>query len=251
MKRYGILWVLVMLLLTGCGGDTTAQESAGAQSESGVDEEKQAQADALQVTVENNVMPKDLQNLLTGNLVWVEAGDYCGSGYIWSMEGDLLIVTAAHVLEDVSKGVKVRLWDGYQVSVNEHFISTTSDLAFLKIDGERIPLLRKELYATAPLEKSALDRVQDGDTLYVMGYTGNDTVCINAGTLINKWIYVEDFNQYMILAQIDIAHGMSGGALLDAEGYCIGIISGKSEEGEMVAVPYHVITAEMFSVAWS
>lgn len=246
-----------MFLLAGCGADRTTNDRTATNMEQTVQhetdkaEENIVREDDFQVIVENNVMPKELQDLLTGNLVWVEAGDYCGSGYIWSMEGDLLIVTAAHVLEDVSKGVKVRLWDGYEVSVNEHFISTTSDLAFLKIDGERIPLLRKERYATAPLEKVALDKAQEGDRLYVMGYTGSDTVCINEGTLINKWIYVEDFEQYMILAQIDIAHGMSGGALLDAEGYCIGIISGKSEDGEMVAVPYHVITAEMFSVAWS
>ncbi|MBR6628193.1 MAG: trypsin-like peptidase domain-containing protein [Lachnospiraceae bacterium] len=237
MKKYPLICLMIALILTGCG-----------KSEEDMPEIEESE---VQVTVENMEMPVTLQETVTTNLVWVEAGNYCGSGYIWEMDDNLLVVTAAHVLKDVSQGVVLRLWDGYRVGVDEHFICKNSDLAFLKVDSERIPLFRKDLYAKASLEKSALDRIEKGAPLFAMGYTGSDKVCINKGMLTDKWIYVDDMEQYMILAEMDIVHGMSGGALLDSEGYCIGIISGKNEEGEIVAVPFHVITAELYSVAWS
>ena len=61
------------------------------------------------------------------------------------------------------------------------------------------------------------------------------------GDILEPWIYMEDYGQYMIWAQAEIRPGMSGGALFDDGGYFIGILSGGNGDGELSAVPLSLI----------
>ena len=62
--------------------------------------------------------------------------------------------------------------------------------------------------------------------------------------VVDPWIYVEDFDQYMLLLQGLIAPGMSGGGAFTEDGVFVGILCGGDEEGKVAVVPYSMIETE-------
>lgn len=254
MKKNWLLVLLVMGILSGCSGEEiTGKNGQIGDGQAGTEDTSEAldlRQDGEALQVENQVLPEELEQELLKGLVFIETEELCGSGYIWEYEEDMVIVTAAHVLEDASAGIQVTLADGYRTSVDLYWICQNSDLAFLLIDGKRIPQLRMEKYHQVKKSADSFNRLQPEDSLYAMGHTGGSSVLIQQGSLIDKWIYVEAFEQFMVVAQMEIRLGMSGGGLFDEQGACLGILCGTDEAGQTVAVPYQVIEAEQVSIYW-
>ncbi len=59
------------------------------------------------------------------------------------------------------------------------------------------------------------------------------------GIVLEPMVIIEDYGQYMILAQCEGKPGMSGGGLFDERGYLLGVLSGVNENGQVAAVPLH------------
>lgn len=167
-----------------------------------------------------------------------------GSGVVWQVEKhDLWIVTAGHVLSGA--GGKSRVYVEFGEDVAECLWYETAedvDLAFLRIDGEALPERLKTKLAAAVTDKESYDGLRASDAVWTAGFREGSLVRYD-GVLEDPWIYVEDFEQYMMLAECEIAQGMSGGGLYDGAGNLIGIVCGVSEEGELAAVPLHVAQA--------
>ena len=62
--------------------------------------------------------------------------------------------------------------------------------------------------------------------------------------VVEPWIYVEDFTQYMLLLQGLPEPGMSGGGAFTEDGVFLGILCGADEEGKVAVVPYSIIESE-------
>ncbi len=167
-----------------------------------------------------------------------------GSGVVWQVEEhDLWIVTAGHVLSGA--GGKSRVYVEFGEDVAEclwYEVTEEVDLAFLRIDGEALPERLKTKLAAAVTDKESYDGLRASDAVWVSGFREGSLVRYD-GVLEDPWIYVEDFEQYMMLAECEIAQGMSGGGLYDGAGNLIGIVCGAGEEGELAAVPLHVAQA--------
>ena len=177
-------------------------------------------------------------------IVQVEAGNLKGSGVIYTQTSEFLIVaTAAHVLTQNAADITVTFSDDFMVSTYSYYMSASSDLAFINVPLVSIPDKHLKKYIPVQVDKAAFDAIQSGDEVM---FLATDSTC--TGTVLENWIYVEDFAQYMLLMQGDIEPGMSGGGVFDIKGNFLGILCGESEKGEVAAVPLSIIEAEYLGV---
>lgn len=167
-----------------------------------------------------------------------------GTGVVCQSDGEgAWIVTAAHVL--AGKGAEDRIILNYEENSIEctlWYEEKTADLAYLYLAKEEMG----DAFIAVPMEtnKVKYDALKEEDVVWALGYTEGRFVEYS-GVLSDTWIYVEDFEQHMMVAECDVRHGMSGGALCDEAGNFVGMICGGNEKGELVAVPWHVIQARL------
>jgi S1-C subfamily serine protease len=158
-----------------------------------------------------------------------------GTGFIYDATGGIL--TAAHVVEGATQ-ITVTLADGRTFAGTVAASDTTLDVAVVKINAARLPVLT--LATTA---------AQVGQTVLAIGdplgeYPGSVTIGVVSGLDRSLTVADELTGQPRDLAgmiQTDAAinPGNSGGPLIDASGKVIGIISASSStaRGLGFAVP--------------
>ncbi len=190
----------------------------------------------------NSNMAGMLQEIVKGTIVQIQMNQVSGSGVIWRQEEEkLVIVTAAHVLAEDSGFVQITFADDYEVESVEYSIETSSDVAFVYVPMEKITQAHMSQYCLVNVNKDKYDEIQNGDIVIVCGSVSEPGGEAYEGTLIENWIWVEDFNQYMMLARMVAEAGMSGGAVFDEEGYFLGILCGVNENDEAAILPLIII----------
>lgn len=185
-----------------------------------------------------------LQQTAAGALVRLEAEGTVGSGVIYELNGErMVLVTAGHVLEGKS-AVKIIFQDGLEVVCEELARSANADVGFLTVDMDRIPEENAGHYCYAYADKEAADSLAAGDGIIVTG--SRDGAAGNAyeGELLDPWIYMEDFAQYMMWGKTYVKAGMSGGGVFDLRGRLIGILCGEDGENGIAALPLSIIRTE-------
>lgn len=183
-----------------------------------------------------------LQDAAAGVMVQVRVGDAVGSGVIWSRVGDMLtIATAAHVFTMGNGVAEVTFADGWTSKLAGYEITDT-DLAFLFVSLSGVPQEQLEQYYVVNAEKAEAELVAN-DGVILMGSATGVAEQAYEGKVLNPWIYVEDLDQYMIVVKAEAEEGMSGGGLFDLEGHFLGILCGKSGDGEAVVLPRAVIAS--------
>ena len=192
--------------------------------------------------------------------VTIYAGNRTGSGVIWKIEEDkVTILTAGHVLgedtDDEQKRTKkaditVVFPNGDKAAACVEKKFEDRDLAILTVDKA---LLGAELEENCAVQnggygdKQQADSLTTGDTLTIIASVsepgGEEENCI----LLNNWIYIEDFDQYMMLVALPeetdkgALPGMSGAGIFDEEGYFAGILCGVDDTGTLAILPYSLI----------
>lgn len=186
-----------------------------------------------------------LQDTAFGMLVRIFTDSASGSGVIYGVEGEnLVIVTAAHVLQNGKETVQVQFADNFLAECRHYRISPNADAAFLSIPISKIPKEHLEEYYRVNISKESFDALQSGDRIIVMGSKSGVAGEAYEGRLLESWIYLEDFAQYMMLVKGEAVNGMSGGGVFDEKGQFIGILCGGNEEGELAVLSLGVIDAE-------
>lgn len=257
------LFILLQLLLlcTGCGWqeyfreeppeDKTDVKAAGVEDNVQIQEETVSQLPIMAPLLEWDEPEKEnlagnLQETCGGMMVRLTAGRYTGSGIIYDAEKDsIVIVTAAHVLADAEEGVKITFVDGWETETEEIAVSELADLAVIRVMLAEIPLQHLEQYLLANVDKSSYEELKTGDGCIVMGCRSGVAEDAYEGIVLEPWIYMEDYGQYMIWVKSAGVPGMSGGGLFDTRGRLLGILSGRSEDGEWAVVPLALVLAEL------
>lgn len=226
---------------------------------------------------------EDAGYAIDGGIVMVRVGKPAeqvlyatGSGVVYALyEEQLWIVTAGHVLENVKdaavwidfagtadgratdesgEDTQSAVGDGTGaaalVQCDAYELTEDADLAFLCISLESIPGGIRDRLILPGTDKEHYDALGESDAVRVRGFGENGLVSYD-GILTDFWIYVEDFSQYMMVADCAIEPGMSGGGLFDDEGNLIGIACGGNASGELAAVPLHVVQARFADVKGS
>ena len=264
-----ILATLACLLLTGCHGKENSIESTSAgiateeQSQAGgraveskADQETEQTSRKTEETWTEIAMsdglvgeedPENLAGALQeccGNVnVRIRAGNLLGSGVIYrSDESTVWIATAAHVLEQVESEAEVTFRDGYVARSYSIVRGKEQDIAFLLIHREALVDETTgedhgDHYRCTLISKEAYDAVLPGDVVIAMGSKSGAGEEAYAGVLLQDYIFLEDFGAYMLLAEVEVKPGMSGGGLFDAKGNFLGILCGIAEDGEVAVAP--------------
>lgn len=228
----GAYLFVVLLSLTACGAEKSHEES------------------------DNILQPEK-------SVVQIRAGEVTGSGVLWGAIEDgekLAVLTAAHVLEEllpqemtegetmteVSYGEMptVVFADGTERVCDNFLCSETVDAAVLLISDKNLAKKPGQENDFATVDKKRFDALRDGDNCIAIGSGTGEERAVCTGEVLDHWIYMEDYAQYMIWADVEIHSGMSGGGLFDADGYFMGILSGGSEDGQLAAVPLSLILSE-------
>ncbi|MCM1027462.1 MAG: serine protease [Roseburia sp.] len=206
-----------------------------------------AEMEPLQWTdSENENLADLLQRQGGGCMVQVGAGGSLGSGVIYGEEqGELLILTAAHVLEEAEDGLRVTFFDGLSVICDDFVCFDLADLGLLRVPETGLQAENLEQYARVKTDQESFDAVRQGDSCIVMGSRAGVAAEAYEGTILDGWIFLEDYDQYMMWVRAEAKPGMSGGGLFDSRGYFLGILSGGSGDGELAVVPLSLIRAAL------
>lgn len=243
------LGILIMCMLTACTGKVKDEES-----ELQPDNEKEAvffPNETISVEHPEEVNIADLvQGKAAGTMVQLRAGNMSGSGVILRLDKEsMLVVTAGHVVQGADQA-EVIFVDGSSAQCKDITSADSSDAAYLRLATSLLPENALAGCSYAAVDKASYDELKTGDEIIVMGSV--DGVAANAyeGEIVEPWIYIEDFGQYMMLGKTTAAPGMSGGGVFDRQGCFIGILCGEAEEAqgenyrEIAILPLHIILSE-------
>lgn len=248
---------LAAILLGGCGNEPEYTEESSLQSQAGKQAGQQAeepfyQANETFVSIDpgNENLAGLLQEKAGGVMVQITTDKLLGSGCIWSItEKQAVIVTVGHVLEGAEK-LQLTFIDGGAITGTEKDnwqweVSEQCDLGWIVLPTAEIPQEALESIRYVAVDKAVFDTIKAGDTILVMGSL--DGVAGNAyeGSLTEPWIYMEDYDQYMMLAHTYAQPGMSGAGVFDSKGHFLGLLSGADDEGNLAVLPLSLIFAHM------
>lgn len=252
MRRIYLI-MLCAVLFCGCSEtadtqpvDTTVEQDRNAVTKEAVEEKIVLQESPLLVSErpESENLAGMLQEQAAGMMVQIVAGGLIGSGVIYETDEDMLyIATAGHVLAQAKGTVFITFVDGFLVESTEYEVMEREDLAFIAVSLEKIPETSLKQYYKVNVDKDCFDSMKPGDGVIVMGSKSAVAGEAYEGELLENWIYVEDFKQYMMLASVELVQGMSGGGLFDTQGYFLGLLCGESEDGEVAVLPLSVLQA--------
>lgn len=262
--RYCFCFLLLGILLIGMSGCGKAEPKESAKEVSEEIAMKRLETYSfpeVEYPEETNLAGL-LQEYAAGCVVQIRAGNHLGSGVILQgSEEKIVILTAAHVLEaaeevEVSFGTwkkeqKTKEPQNKECSVKssthrmEWRIVADCDLGVLEMGADSLPEIVWEDCLAARIEKERFDALKAGDSILVLGST--DGVGENAyeGVLQESWIYLKDYEQYMMLATTYAQPGMSGGGVFDRYGCLVGILSGADEAGNLAIVPLSFVLREI------
>ncbi len=196
---------------------------------------------------DNENLADMLQHQCSGLMVRLSAGALQGSGVLFRTSEDMLwILTAAHVFADTPELVVITFGDGWETESSEVIVAEDADIAMIQIPLEKIPEEHRRQYLCANVNKESFDALAPGDGCIAMGSRTGVAAEAYEGTILEPWIYMEDYGQYMIWAKAEGMPGMSGGGLFDRNGHFLGILSGRNDDGELSVVPLSLLEGMFF-----
>ncbi len=185
----------------------------------------------------------DTVEMAAASAVIVESGELRGSGNIWKAEkGCITVITAAHVIED-EENVEVTFHDGQSYRAETKLNDTYNDYCFLEVRDENLSLssgLRCAADLPAVSESVfmvVLSRPDNGGSGETSEQDKEPETSVSAGVVISPETYSEDLSRNVLCCDIEVAEGMSGGGLFDAEGNYLGLLLGRSADGLGVFIP--------------
>lgn len=237
----GFVFLILCLILGGCSPD-------GKESDKGMESTEALLLEKSPLLSVEDPQNEDMADLLqrasSGAMVQVRVGQTTGSGVIWNMtKENLVIVTAEHVLTQGEGAVTVCFADGFTADAGEFMADTGMDLAFLTVDLQEIPEESLTLYYRVNADEKNPASVQKGDGMILMASVCGVAAEASEGIVLDPWIYLEDFAQYMMLVKVEAEPGMSGGGIFDYSGRFVGILCGGDAEGEGAVLTAGVIAA--------
>ncbi len=166
-----------------------------------------------------------------------EASTSTGSGIIWSEDG--YIITNQHVIEYAQQYknafITILFDDGTEADATLIAADSQTDLALIKVEGtEKLPAVTIGSSADLVVGETA---IAIGNPLGVE-YANSVTVGIVSG--LNRQVSGENGVSTMIQTDAAVNPGNSGGALVDASGKDIGVVSAKISSTEVEGIGFAI-----------
>ncbi len=187
-----------------------------------------------------------LQRYLRQVTVQIQGPEYLGSGVVWAAyEEALVIATAAHVTQDNSP-MTVQFGQGDPVEARLIYASDQVDVAFLEVSLQELEV-QGIAWQAARQNRETCEQLKAGQPLWIMGSIEEAADRVYGGSVVDPWIYIEDFDNYMLLGHAYAIPGVSGGGVFTQEGILVGILCGGNETDQVAVLPWSVMEANRVS----
>ena len=188
------------------------------------------------VLIIGNSKPIDSTEIFNNNIDSVvevkastsDVGESYGSGVIYSSDGYL--ITNAHVVSYTALS-EIKTFDKYEIRFAKD--EDYKEAEFIKMDNELdLAVLKIKDDIKCKSISFSIDAYTYGDKVYAIGNTSNYGIGISEGIISVPEVNViyNEISRKVIQADIDIASGNSGGALLDKKGRLIGITTFRTKD---------------------
>ncbi len=174
------------------------------------------------------IFKNNIDSVVEVKATTLDLGESYGSGVIYSSDGYL--ITNAHVVSYTRLG-EIRTFDTYEIRFAKD--KEYKEAQFIKMDNELdlaiLKISEDGKYNSISFSK---DTYTYGDSVYAIGNTSNYGIGISKGIISVPEVNIiyNDISRKVIQADIDIAGGNSGGALLDKKGNLIGITTFRTKD---------------------
>lgn len=240
MSKKISMWILLLVLCTGCGRTADTEKDHNNSLAEAAEEtltEENIRIKTVWTGKEENIDKAVIENQAAS--VQVMAGDEQGSGVLWDVRDEKLIVaTAAHVLAETGTG-KLLFSDGCEAEFELLHQDAEKDIAFLQTDLSAVPDETCEKIRLVSRPESCYQKLKAGAEIGLVGMDGGMPVT-STGTVIEKSWYVADFPMEMIYMKCYAQPGMSGCGIFDVHGHLLGLLDGGNGE-ESVGIPVSVV----------
>lgn len=166
-------------------------------------------------------------------------GTATGSGFFVNINGQAHIITNAHVVNEAKVWVQIP-WFGKTIfDVDIIGVSPDRDLALLKVIDKHTEIIKNELGKIPYLQLGDSNAVRRSDDVLALGYPlGQQSLKSTTGVISGR-------EQHFLQISAPINPGSSGGPLLDAKGFVVGVNSAGITEAQNVgyAIPVDVLKA--------
>lgn len=173
-------------------------------------------------------------------VVRIQMGNAHGSGIIWEMTPEAIIVaTNKHVLEYwKDENSFVYFTQGHYADAAVIGVSKQYDVGFLRIDNYQFTYDELGKFRSARIDEAVYENLCEGDAMFSIdsGMAADEGQYYEA-TVGDTHKYIEDFDAYMLYGHGFAKEGMSGGGTFDGHGYLIGMTTGGTYWNETASVP--------------
>lgn len=251
------LTILTAGMLAACGAPETEKDAPesqmdvlwqGAEAQTGITGAEEVLAEIqrdMDLCEAEDV--QDTELYLRQATVQIQGAKYLGSGVIWAAEEKYLVIaTAAHVAAD-NEPLTVQFIQGEPLAAELSEVADRVDLAFLIVDRRQVQE-RGISWQAARQDQEVCDALAAGEELLIMGSIEETADRIYSGRVTESWIYLEDFDNYMLLGHAYAIPGVSGGGVFTADGILVGILCGGNAADEIAVLPYSVMAANSNSL---
>jgi len=219
-----------------------AARSQSGVSESGAEEETEYKTEAQRLFT--MLAKESASEKACAAIVQINMGTYYGSGVLWDIrEDNLVIASNAHLLKEGKSG-EVIFRSGTKAEGVVAGFSDTRDIGFmevplLELDREEWLLLR---FADKNLKN--YDALLAGDELFVIGSATGAGQDYYEGTVGKVSYYFPEFQSDMLYGYCKAVSGMSGGGTFDRAGHFIGMLTAGTKEEEIASLPVAIVMEE-------
>ena len=161
-------------------------------------------------------------------VVRIVMGQYAGSGLIWRMEEDgMVLVTNKHLLRESAYGI-VTFSNEMALQAEVLYFSQEYDLGFLFIPREVLhaDILRNcyEVRKTKEGIKQTGEQLEEQKIIQIASSQQVAADCYKGKS--KKIVFVPEFQAFMLETECFSKAGMSGGGVFDEKGYLLAMIAG-------------------------
>lgn len=176
--------------------------------------------------------------VVSESVVQVISGRGVGSGVVWDQTG--LIATNAHV---IGRSGKIEVGFADRESLRAKLVGRDrfSDVALLRTEE-----IKKNL---RPIERTDSDALSVGQLVIALANPLGDTVSASSGIITNPRTRIGGpWMDGLIVTDVRLNRGYSGGALIDASGRMIGM-NAAVFAGRGIAIPINIISSTVSELA--
>lgn len=194
-----------------------------------------SQAESAAPVLDENIADIDLVlEMMEPASCYVDVDPYMGSGFIIDA-GDLYlyVVTNKHVANRNLENAYVIFWDNMEVDAELIYRGMNNDVAFYRVEKAKLPEFTLESLFIVNRRRSE-DPLQEDETIGIAAKNTDATYYTTSGTvrdLSYDCYFSGEGTVEGLLSDYSSKGGTSGSAVLDDQGYLVGIHKGTTGDG--------------------